>query len=252
MELQRFKVIIGATIGFLGGYAGIGGAPFLILILSVVMGFSQHEAQGTVLAMILGPITILGVINSWKLIRTRLVPIIICIITYAIVSFLGGTVAYTFVSADLQRIFGFGLILIGCVYATLFIERYIQKRHIFDMSVPNMIFVGSGVGFLGGMLGIGAGILLVPILTAFFGLEQNTARAISLAILLPPVSLGAVVKYGLIEADINWIVALILLVSYIILNGIGTSLGDKEHPDRLKKVLGVSLVLSGIFLIFAD
>lgn len=242
-------LVIGVSIGFIGGYAGIAGAPILVFLLTVVMGFSQHEAQGTVLAMMLGPMSLLATIQSWALIKDKLIPIIICVITYATTSFVGGLVAYVFASADLQILFGCLLIVIGITYVTLFVERHLKKRTLLELKPLYMGIVGVVVGFTGGMFGIGAGILLVPILTSFFGMEQNTARAMSLAILLPPVSLGAVAKYGLIEGDINWPVAVTLLVSYMALNGLGSSLGHKQNPDILKRVLGILLVISGVLLI---
>ena len=241
---------IGVSIGFIGGYAGIGGAPFIVFLLAVVLGFSQHEAQGTVLAMMLGPMSVLAVKNSWDLIKSKLIPITLCTITYATTSFVGGVVAYMFISSDLQCLFGFVLIVIGCIYATLFVERYIKKKKKFEMNSFSIVIVGILVGFFGGMFGIGAGILLVPIFTSFFGLEQNVARAMSLTILLPPVSLGAVIKYGFIEGDINWTVAATLLISYIALNGLGASYGNKENPDFLKRILGIILILSGIISIY--
>lgn len=240
---------IGIFIGFIGGYAGIAGAPFVVFLLTIMMDFSQHEAQGTILAMMLGPMSLLAVINSWNLIKPQLIPVIICILSYSITSFVGGIIAYTFVSADLQRLFGYLLLTIGCTYATLFVEKYIGKKKLFEMNSFSVSIVGIVVGLFGGMFGIGAGILLVPIFTSIFGLEQNVARAMSLAILLPPVSLGAVIKYGVIEADINWTVAGILLVSYIALNGVGASIGHKEDPKNLKRILGILLIFSGILMI---
>lgn len=242
--------LIGISIGFIGGYSGIGGAPFVVFFLIVMLGFSQHEAQGTVLAMMLGPMSLLAVKNSWDLVKPKLIPIIICIFTYATTSFVGSLVAYMFISTDLQRLFGFVLMVIGGAYATLFIEKYIARKKKFEINSFSVGIVGILVGFFGGMFGIGAGILLVPILTSFFGLEQNIARAMSLTILLPPVSLGAVIKYGLIEEDINWTVAVILLISYIILNGVGASYGNKENPIFLKRILGLLLFLSGILLVY--
>ena len=242
--------LIGIFIGFIGGYAGIGGAPFVVFFLTIIMDYSQHEAQGTVLAMMLGPMSLLAVKNSWNLIKPKLNLVIICIVSYMITSFVGSTIAYMFVSADLQRLFGYLLITIGCTYATLFVEKYIGNKKIFEMNSFSLSIVGIVVGLFGGMFGIGAGILLVPILTSIFGLEQNVARAMSLAILLPPVSLGAVIKYGVIEADVNWTVAGILLVSYIALNGVGASIGHKEDPNNLKRILGILLIFSGILMIY--
>jgi uncharacterized protein len=73
-----------------------------------------------------------------------------------------------------------------------------------------LILIGLSAGALGGILGIGGGLILIPGLVLFLGLDQHTAIGTSLAVLLPPIGLfaaynyykaGAVnLKYGLIIA----------------------------------------------------
>jgi uncharacterized protein len=73
-----------------------------------------------------------------------------------------------------------------------------------------LILIGLSAGALGGILGIGGGLILIPGLVLFLGLDQHTAIGTSLAVLLPPIGLfaaynyykaGAVnLKYGLIVA----------------------------------------------------
>ncbi len=57
------------------------------------------------------------------------------------------------------------------------------------------LLVGVVVGFLSGMVGIGGGVLLIPILLYFFGMTQSEAQGTSLAILLPPTGLLAFWQY---------------------------------------------------------
>ena len=47
-------VILGLSVGYIGGYAGIGGGPFLVSFLVLVCGMSQLMAQGNILTMMLG------------------------------------------------------------------------------------------------------------------------------------------------------------------------------------------------------
>jgi uncharacterized membrane protein YfcA len=85
----------------------------------------------------------------------------------------------------------------------------------------------------------------VPILTYFYKLWINAARAISLAILLPPVSIGAVYKYWILEWDINWEIAIILLVSYMILNWLWVKMWNKTKSKYLKMIMWIILILIG-------
>lgn len=241
---------IGIAAGFMGGYSGIGGAPFIVFLMVTVLGMEQHAAQGTVLAMMLGPMSLPAVICAWPLLRPRLGIIGICVATYAVMSYFGGLAAYALSQPDLKVLFGALLLASGLYYALCFPERFVCSRSRARLSAMNITLTGMAVGFFGGMFGIGAGILLVPVFTSVFGLGQNEARSMSLAVLLPPVSLGAVVKYGLVEADINWWYALVLLVSYMAFNGMGARVGHGHEPERLKRVLGVLLGLAGAILIY--
>ena len=98
-------------------------------------------------------------------------------------------------------------------------------------------------------MGIGAGILLIPILTVWLGIEQHEAQTMSLAVLLPPVSLGAVVKYGLMENDIIWSVVGWMLLAYLTTSGLGYKFSLRHSTLILRGVLSVLLIAAGIIAI---
>jgi uncharacterized protein len=52
-------VITGFLTGIIGGLFGVGGGEIFISLLIYVFGFSQHQAQGTSLAVLLPPIGLL-------------------------------------------------------------------------------------------------------------------------------------------------------------------------------------------------
>ena len=96
------------------------------------------------------------------------------------------------------------------------------------------------------MSGIGAGILLVPILTMGLGIEQHDAQTISLAILMPPVSLGAVVKYGFIESDSMWAPACTMLLANMITSGLGYKFSFRHSTLAARAILSALLMLAGV------
>ena len=57
------------------------------------------------------------------------------------------------------------------------------------------MLIGLMAGVLSGLFGIGGGILIVPALIYGMGFSQKTATGTSLAILLPPVGIAAVMQY---------------------------------------------------------
>jgi uncharacterized membrane protein YfcA len=63
------------------------------------------------------------------------------------------------------------------------------------MRILAYLLVGVSIGGISGLLGIGGGVLMVPVLMWFFGLEQRQAQGITLAVLSIPVVLPAVWSY---------------------------------------------------------
>ena len=66
METMIYLILIGIAAGFLGGMVGIGGGVIIVPALVLLLGITQHNAQGISLAMMLFPVGILGVINYYK------------------------------------------------------------------------------------------------------------------------------------------------------------------------------------------
>ena len=57
------------------------------------------------------------------------------------------------------------------------------------------LLVGLAVGVLSGMVGLGGGVLIIPILTYGFGMSQHKAQGTSLGALLAPIGLLAFLEY---------------------------------------------------------
>ena len=242
-----WEMFIASAIGLVGGYAGIAGAPFIVFLLVTFIGYSQHSAQGTVLAMMLGPMTIFPVILGWHIVRSRLKEIITSVLTYMAFSFAGAQIAYSFSSPGLTLLFGIFIALLGVVYILFSIGQIGVIQH--DNKNPPLIYmaiIGAVIGTVGGMTGIGAGILLVPLLTMWLGVEQREAQTMSLAILLPPVSLGAAVKYGFMENDIIWPAAGLMLLTYFITSALGYMFSFRHPTLVIRIVLSALLMLAGI------
>jgi uncharacterized membrane protein YfcA len=63
------------------------------------------------------------------------------------------------------------------------------------MNALVFIAVGLLVGVLSGLVGVGGGIVLVPILVFFFGFEQHMAQGTTTALLVPPIGILAAYTY---------------------------------------------------------
>ena len=73
---------------------------------------------------------------------------------------------------------------------------------------------------------------------------RTRARALSLAILLPPVSIGAVLEYHQHDG-IDWTAAGVILIAYMATNFPGAALGRRHNTQRFLRVTGAALLILG-------
>ena len=106
-------VIAGFCVGILGGLFGVGGAEMVIPLLVYVFGFTQHNAQGTSLAMLLPP---LGLLAAWRYYNAGHVDLNVAMLL-ALGFFFGaplGAMGATALRPDiLRKVFGVQLLLIS-------------------------------------------------------------------------------------------------------------------------------------------
>ncbi len=108
--------------------------------------------------------------------------------------------------------------------------------------------LGVITGFISGLLGIGGGVVLVPVLVLLFGLTPHKAIAVSLAVIVPTALAGAIKHFGLGNLDFR-------LALYITLGGVvgayfGAIAAAYLSPEALKKVFGCFLVFMGLNMLF--
>ena len=114
--------------------------------------------------------------------------------------------------------------------------------------VLTLVVIGLLAGFLSGLIGVGGGIIMVPMFLIFLGFTQHQAQGLSLAVLLPPVTFMAVYNYHQAGA-IDWRFALIVSAVFIIGVFIGSKVALSIDQQTLKKVFGGILLLIAAKLI---
>ena len=112
-----------------------------------------------------------------------------------------------------------------------------------------LIVIGLVAGILGGFVGIGGGLIIVPALVFFLGMTQFQAQGTSLAMMLPPIGVLAVLNYAKTD-NLNWKYAFILAGAFIIGGYFGSKLSLSLSPNVVKKAFGVLMILAAIKLIF--
>ena len=106
-------VLLGLLGGVLGGILGIGGAVFIVPALVVILGWQQHVAQGTTLAMLVPPIGILAAWQYYKAGHADLKVAALMCIGFFVGGLIGGYVANQLPADMLRKIFGVALLLIS-------------------------------------------------------------------------------------------------------------------------------------------
>jgi uncharacterized protein len=113
MESSILYIILGIVAGVLSGLIGIGGGVIIVPALVFLFGMSQHNAQGTTLALLIPPI---GILAAWTYYKAGFVDVKIAALVavgFFAGSFLGARVATHIPDATLEKVFGFALLLIA-------------------------------------------------------------------------------------------------------------------------------------------
>lgn len=127
-----------------------------------------------------------------------------------------------------------------------------QKKDITPIKMSTILFlicIGLLAGFLSGILGIGGGIVMVPLLLVI-GFTQHQAQGISLAAMLPPVTLLAVLQYSK-EGYVDWKIALVISATFIIGGLFGSKLAIVINEQLLKRIFGVLMLIIALKMIFS-
>lgn len=118
LYLVLLLLLIGLFAGMFSGMIGLGGAIIMIPALVFFAGMTQHQAQGTSLAVMLPPIGILAAYNYYKAGHLNLKYALIIAAGFVLGAYLGSGVALQIPVHMLRRFFGFVLAIIA-VYMIL-------------------------------------------------------------------------------------------------------------------------------------
>jgi len=248
---------LGLIVGVLVGLLGIGGGVVLVPAMVYLLHYDQHLAQGTSLFILLPPIGLGALREYWKNGEVDLRAGIFCAIGFLLGGYAGGVLAVPLPSRDLRGIFGFFLILSAVL---LWRKSRTTPKPATPSSSPQdsrsfarilgITLTAALCGVAAGMVGIGGGVLLVPLLGLFFGFSQHRAQGTSLVALIPPTGILAFLAYAK-AGYISWETGF-LLIPGVFLGGIlGGQVARRLNPRLMRQVFAALMFLLGVWQVFS-
>ena len=113
-----------------------------------------------------------------------------------------------------------------------------------------LLLIGLVAGILGGLLGLGGGIIMIPAMVFLLGFSQHQAIGTSLAVMLPPIGMFAAYNYYK-AGNVNLLYALIIAVAFMAGSWISSKFAISIPENILKKIFSILLVLVAVKMFFS-
>ena len=206
----------GTVAGSLGALLGLGGGVFLVPFLNLVIGFPFTAAAAISLTTVIATSSTVSAGRAGKQLINMKLGMLLEVATAA-GSFLGGITAQFVSQSALQRLFGF----VAVVVALIMLSRLRRRNVILDPAadagvlggryheeesgctvtyrvrrLPLAVVASFVAGNVSSLLGIGGGIIKVPVLNAWCGIPLRAAAATSAFMIGVTATAGATIYYG--------------------------------------------------------
>ena len=113
-----------------------------------------------------------------------------------------------------------------------------------------LIFIGILAGFLSGVVGVGGGLIIIPLLIILLGFSQHEAQGTSLALMLPPIGILAAINYHK-SGFVKWEYAMIIAITFIIGGYFGSKYAITLRPEIVRRVFGIVMLIGALKMIFS-
>ncbi|MFT5751465.1 MAG: putative membrane protein YfcA [Flavobacteriales bacterium] len=115
--------------------------------------------------------------------------------------------------------------------------------------IISLIIIGLIAGLLSGVMGVGGGVVMIPLMIFFLGFSQHEAQGTSLAVLAVPVTMLAAYTYYQ-EGHVNWRYAAVIAVFFVVGGYFGSKIAINVDQRMLKKIFAIILIIIAIKMLF--
>jgi hypothetical protein len=119
-----------------------------------------------------------------------------------------------------------------------------KKSKIYVSAIP-VCAIGLIMGFIGAILGVGGGFLLVPMLIYFLRVPTSVVIGTSMVLTLVTMA-SATILHGVTNHLVDAVLALILMVGGVTGAQFGARAGQKTRSDLLRLLLGILVLAVGL------
>lgn len=115
--------------------------------------------------------------------------------------------------------------------------------------MAGLLLLGLVAGYFSGLVGIGGGVIIVPALVLLFGFSEHTAQGTTLALLIPPIGILAVMTYFQ-KGYVDIRTAALICVGFVLGGFFGGKMAVALPETVLRKIFAVVIVLLGVKMFF--
>lgn len=233
---------IGIAAGVFGGLVGVGGGVIMVPLLTAVARLSQHEAHAASLAGVVAT----GLGGAITYARGGAVDLHVALIlaSVAVIATYAAARYSARIPALRLRAY-FGAFLIFAAFLLLAKDELLMLRASQGAwSIGFLVATGMFVGVSSGLLGIGGGALMVPLLAIGLGMGQHVAQGTSLAAMVPSGASGTIAHAR--NRNLRGDAVLGLVPGIILGSWAGGHIALSMSSGNLRAVFSIVLVLLGI------
>jgi uncharacterized membrane protein YfcA len=252
---------IGLVAGLLAGLLGLGGG--IVIVPALVFTFKYlHIPSDQLMQLAVGTSLAAMIINSFSsfLSHYKKKGVIFAIVKPMAMGILVGScfavlIAKSFSSRFLQTFFGIFQCLLGLYF--LFPQKPPKKTRSLPSPFP-LSLIGTGVAAISTILGIGGGLINVPIFTHYhIPFKKAIGTSAALSFLISVIGTLFFLIFAEQHSEVPYTIGFIYLPAFIVIGLVafftapfGVKLAHSMPVDILKRLFGAILIFSGLSMIF--
>ncbi|WP_430593613.1 sulfite exporter TauE/SafE family protein [Humidisolicoccus flavus] len=238
-------ILIGMAAGFLSGMFGIGGGILIVPALLWATSLSRKQASGTSLAAIV-PVAAVGVV-SYAIAGAVDLLVAAILAAGAIVGAQIGTWLLERLSNTVIRWAFIVFLIVMVVQLFLTVPDRDSDLTMSFITGAGLVALGVLTGVLSGLLGVGGGIVVVPILIVVFGASDLVAKGTSLLMMIPTAVSGTIANAR--RKNVDLVAAVIIGVAACAITPLGALLAVNLDPEVANYLLAALIIVIAIRMI---